>query len=327
MTTKFGFILMALLMVGAVFLFGCAQQAPQKNGTAPQGPALNESNATATNQTQEGQGAVTEPVVPLETRKAELDIGFSSSASSPIGKGLDSFDVILGRIEIHGSSGWTVVSDKTATIDLKAISGNRQQISLTKTALGAYDKIRMNVIRATSVYVTTASIPGVVAGTRTTQLTIPASIVELPISLNMTNENETYSATVAFDIDQVDPATVASFDASSASATVKTYSQCMLGCIAGCEKTNDIYKECTVSCALDKNRDCDMNAATKCIADCNCPNNVCNTGDQEQCKLDCLKTEKSDNSTCKTSINATCIDYCRTKPSFVSCTEICMGTC
>ena len=328
MTIKFGFILMALLMVSVVFLFGCAQQSPQKNETALQVPVVNNSNTTiTTNQTQGGQGNATEPVVSIETKKAELNIGFSSSASSPIGKGLDSFNVILGRIEVHGSNGWTVASDKTVTINLKTVSGNRQQISLAKTTLGIYDKIRMNVIRATSVYITTASIPGVVAGTRTTQLTIPASIVELPINLNMTNESETYSVTVAFDIEQVDPATVASFDASSASATVKTYSQCMPNCIAGCEKTNDVYKECIVSCALDKNRDCDMNAVTKCAVDCNCPNNVCNTGSQEQCKSDCLKTEKSGNSTCKMAINATCIDYCRTKPSFVSCTESCMGTC
>jgi len=327
MTTKFGFVLMALLMVGAVFLFGCAQQTPKKNETTPQIPALNESNIIATNQTQEEQGTVTEPVIPLETKKVVLNIGFSSSASSPIGKGLDSFNVVIGRIEIHRSEGWIVASDNVITANLKAISSGRQQVSFMNTTFGTYDKIRMNVISATSVYVTTASIPGVVAGTRITQLTIPASIVELPLSLNMTNESETYSVTVTFDINQIDPATVASFDASSAAATVKTYSQCMPNCIMGCEKTNDVYKECLVSCVSDKNRDCDMNAATKCMVDCNCPNNVCNTGDQEQCKLNCLKTEKSDNSTCKMAINATCIDYCRTKPSFVSCTESCMGTC
>ena len=315
-------------MVGAIFLFGCAQQTPQKNETAPQVPTLNESNINVTNQTQEEKPEpVTKPVVPLETRKSELGIGFSSSASSPIGKGLDLFNVVIGRIEIHGSEGWLVTSDNAITVDLKAISGGRQQVSFAKTTLGTYDKIRMNIISATSVYVMTAAIPGVVTGKKTTPLTIPASIVELPLGLNMMNDSETYSVTVTFDINQIDQATVASFDASSATATVKTYSQCMPNCIMGCEKTNDVYKECLVSCALDKDRDCDMNAATKCMVDCNCPNNVCNTGDQEQCKLNCLKTEKSDNSTCKMAINATCIDYCRTKPSFVSCTESCMGTC
>jgi hypothetical protein len=327
MVTKFGFIFVALLMVGAFFLFGCAQQAPQKNETV-QVPVLNESNATTVNQTQEEKPEnVTTPVVPLETRKAELGIGFSSSASSPIGKGLDSFNVVVGRIEIHGSEGWIVASDNATTVDLKAVSSGRQQVSFANTTIGAYDKIRMNVISATSVYVTTAAIPGVVSEKKTTPLTIPASIVELPLNLSMTNDSETYSVTVTFDINQVDPATVASFDASSAAATVKTYSQCMPDCTMGCEKTNDVYKECLVSCAFDKSRECDMNAATKCMVDCNCPNNVCYSGDQEQCKRDCLKTEKSDNSTCKMAINATCIDECKAKPSFVACTETCMRAC
>ena len=328
MANRFGFVLIALLVVGAVFLFGCAQQAPQTNGTAPQPPALNESNATVANQTQEEKPEpVTEPIVPLETRKAELGIGFSSSASSPIGKGLDSFNVVIGRIEIHGLDGWIAASDNAIIMDLKAISGGRQQVSFVNTTLGTYDKIRINVISAISVYVTTAAIPGVVAEKKTTPLTIPASIVELPLGLSMTNDNETYSVTVTFDINQIDPATTISFDASSAAATVKTYSQCMPDCITGCEKTNDVYRECLVSCAFDKNRDCDMDAATKCMVDCNCPNNACNTGDREQCKLNCLKTEKSDNSTCKMAINATCIDECRADPSFTTCTDTCMRTC
>ncbi|VVB73614.1 Uncharacterised protein [uncultured archaeon] len=326
MATKFGFMMVALLLVGAVFLFGCTQQAPQKNESAPESPVVNESTGPAINQTQE-ENLTTTPVIPLETRKAILNTGFSSSASSPIGKGLDSFNVVLGKIEIHGSEGWTTVSDNATTVDLAAVSGGKEPLSSANTTLGNYDKIRMNIISAESVYVTSTAIPGVVSEKKATPLTIPSSIVEIPLSLNMTNESETYSVTIVFDINQVDPAAVESFDASSATTMVKMYSQCMPDCVAGCAKTNDVYKECLTSCALDKSRDCDMNATTTCMVDCNCPNNVCYTGDQEQCKLDCLKTRKSDNSTCKMAINASCIDDCMAKPSFVACTESCMGAC
>jgi len=221
MAAKFGFILI-VLMIGTVFLFGCTQQA-KKNETT-QIPVFNESQGNiTTNQTQtENNGSETNVTIPVETRKAEVGIGFSSSASTVIGKGLDSFNVTIGRIEAHGPDGWVVVSDKTATIDLKTINGGRQQVSLAKTTLGMYDKIRINVISATSVYVTTTSIPGVMTGKRTTKLTIPASIVELPLNLNMTNDSDTYSVTVTFDINQIDPATISSFDASSAIVTAKT---------------------------------------------------------------------------------------------------------
>lgn len=327
MANKIGFVLMAFLLVGAVFLFGCTQQTPKVNETINES-AVNESTVLVINQTQDETPVnETKPVMPVETRKAGLDVGLSSSASSPIGKGLDAFTVVLGRIEIHGSGGWTVASDATATADLKTINSGRQQVSLTSAALGTYDRIRMNVINASSVYVTAATIPGVLSEKKATSLTIPSSIVELPFALNMTNESETYSVTVVFDINGVDPATVTSFNASQATVTVKTYSQCRSTCTTECERTDTTYKECIVSCGLDENRTCDINAADTCMVECICPNNRCLDTAGELCKVDCLNREKSSNSTCKMAINATCMDYCKAKPAFVSCTDSCMRTC
>jgi len=327
MGSRLGIVSIIAVILIAAMLFGCAQTAAPKNATNNTMPAANGSTGPTINNTpEETPQPIVQPSVPDETRRAAVKVSVSAVASGPIGKGLNSFNVTFGRIEIHNQGGWVTLSDNVTIANLVAASNIKQLAAMSTAPLGNYDRMRLNVISASLEYTTNTAIPGVVAERKSARLTIPSSLEEINMSMNESKENETYSATVLFDINRVDPATVSVFDVVP-TVRVKTYSQCVPDCAAGCESSTVRYKECNISCAFDKSRDCDINATNKCIADCNCPNNVCSTGDQEQCKITCLSTEKSENSTCKLTINAACIDYCRGQPFFTSCTDSCMEEC
>jgi len=316
---------LVLALFSILVLFGCLGQGQQTKNES-----LNRSTANVTDfvkNTTEGpvvngtENTSVPPITPSAAQQpARVRSRVSASILSATSKGLNSFNITLAKVELHGENGWITLSSDVKPYDLIQIGQLSVLHSESSVQPGKFDSVRLTWLKQNAGVTTVSAIPGVVSTKKT-----------LPVEGNLSGEaefsgtvesNGTYILSVIFDLDS----SVAIFedkilfDANKITASLGKYSECRYRCVAICD--NDVFPECDSGCRNDVEAECNIKVKTDCQTKCCAPD--CTATAREECRINCIS---KDLAACIANAPSVCRDRCTNESKYVRCMDGCLAYC
>ncbi len=264
--------------------------------------------------------------VSVGTGQSTVKVRLDSSANVLAGKGLNSANMTITKVEIYSDAGtWTVVSSGSNVYDLIKISTDRSSVLLSNSTLspGHYSKIRISTAGIKAGVTTLAAIPGILETVVSVNVQMSNPVIESNIDLTVTAGKDS-TVTVSIDVNTavtLQDSKVTFDSEKAASAKAQTKEQCKSDAKAQCDAS--VFAQCKTSCTPQLTAECSTNATATCKAQCGCVAS-CDTTDKEACKVACEPTTRT---ACEATVAGKCTAQCNVDKLYVSCVSEADVTC